>query len=231
MNRLFLTILFLILPSLQGCLQVEDESDTTIRLATTTSLRDSGLLNELLTDFTERSAIEVDVIAVGSGAAMSLAENGDVDVLIVHDPIREVEFIENGFAENMYLIYRGKVRLETEHTSLGVDKIREGEYFGVLELLSKSPKRLSSAIAQETTILYEIPYSHTLQECMPWLQRHFEQTRVLRERHLLEQGHFERTFSMCCSNASKRSAFPPHVSLEETLLKPSVSATTVGVIS
>ena len=42
MNRLFLTILFLILPSLQGCLQVEDESDTTIRLATTTSLRDSG---------------------------------------------------------------------------------------------------------------------------------------------------------------------------------------------
>ena len=100
MNRLCLTILFLILPSLQGCLQVEDESDTTIRLATTTSLRDSGLLDELLSDFTETPSIEVDVIAVGSGAAMSLAENGDVDVLIVHDPIRELEFIENGFAEN-----------------------------------------------------------------------------------------------------------------------------------
>ena len=100
MNRFFLTILFLILPSFQGCLQVEDESDTTIRLATTTSLRDSGLLDELLTDFIEKSSIEVDVIAVGSGAAMSLAENGDVDVLIVHDPTREHEFIENGFAEN-----------------------------------------------------------------------------------------------------------------------------------
>ena len=100
MNRLFLTILFLILPSLQGCLQVEDESNTTIRLATTTSLRDSGLLDELLTDFTKTSSIEVDVIAVGSGAAMSLAENGDVDVVIVHDPIQEVEFIESGFAEN-----------------------------------------------------------------------------------------------------------------------------------
>ena len=100
MNRLYLTFLFLILPSLQGCLQVEDESDTTIRLATTTSLRDSGLLDELLTDFTETSSIEVDVIAVGSGAAMSLAGNGDVDVLIVHDPIRELEFIKNGFAEN-----------------------------------------------------------------------------------------------------------------------------------
>ena len=100
MNRLYLTIIFLILPSLQGCLQVEDESDTTIRLATTTSLRDSGLLDELLTDFTKTSSIEVDVIAVGSGAAMSLAENGDVDVLIVHDPIRELEFIEGRYAEN-----------------------------------------------------------------------------------------------------------------------------------
>ena len=100
MNRFCLTIFLLILPSLQGCLQAENESDTTIRLATTTSLRDSGLLDELLPDFSQISNIEIDVIAVGSGAAMSLAENNDVDVLIVHDPIREFEFIENGFAEN-----------------------------------------------------------------------------------------------------------------------------------
>ena len=100
MNRLCLTIILLILPSLQGCLQSENVSDTTIRLATTTSLRDSGLLDELLPDFSSISNIEIDVIAVGSGAAMSLAENNDVDVLIVHDPIREFEFIENGFAEN-----------------------------------------------------------------------------------------------------------------------------------
>ena len=100
MNRLCIAIIILVLPSLQGCLQVEEESNTTIRLATTTSLRDSGLLDELLSDFSESSNIEVDVIAVGSGAAMSLAENDDVDVLIVHDPIREFEFIANGFAEN-----------------------------------------------------------------------------------------------------------------------------------
>ena len=99
MNRLCIAIIILVLPSLQGCIQVEEESNTTIRLATTTSLRDSGLLDELLSDFSESSNIEVDVIAVGSGAAMSLAENDDVDVLIVHDPIREFEFIENGFAE------------------------------------------------------------------------------------------------------------------------------------
>ena len=101
MNRLLFSILLLVLPSIQGCLQIEDESETvTIRLATTTSLRDSGLLSELLPEFTQRTGVEIDVIAVGSGAAMSLAQNKDVDVLIVHDPEREIEFIENGFAEN-----------------------------------------------------------------------------------------------------------------------------------
>ena len=101
MNRLYILVFLLLLPSLQGCLQpTNDGEKTTIRLATTTSLRDSGLLSVLLPEFTAQTGIHVDVIAVGSGAAMSLAQNDDVDVLIVHDPIRETEFIENGFAEN-----------------------------------------------------------------------------------------------------------------------------------
>ena len=101
MNRFLIVIFLMILPSLQGCLQTEDEPQTsTIRLATTTSLQDSGLLTELLPTFTDRTGTEIDVIAVGSGAAMSLAQNNDVDVLIVHDPIREMEFIADGFAEN-----------------------------------------------------------------------------------------------------------------------------------
>ena len=101
MKRLLIVIFLLLLPTLQGCLQAnEDDEKTTIRLATTTSLRDSGLLSVLLPEFTDETEVHVDVIAVGSGAALSLAENKDVDVLIVHDPIRELEFIENGFAEN-----------------------------------------------------------------------------------------------------------------------------------
>ena len=101
MHRLSFAILILVLPSIQGCLELEEDSDSiTIRLATTTSLRDSGLLSELLPEFTQQTGVEVDVIAVGSGAALALAENKDVDVLIVHDPKREMEFIENGFAEN-----------------------------------------------------------------------------------------------------------------------------------
>ena len=101
MNRFLVVILLMILPSFQGCLQAEGEPQTpTIRLATTTSLQDSGLLTELLPKYTERTGTQIDVIAVGSGAAMSLAQNNDVDVLIVHDPIREMEFIADGFAEN-----------------------------------------------------------------------------------------------------------------------------------
>ena len=101
MHRLSFAILILVLPSIQGCLELEEDFDSiTIRLATTTSLRDSGLLSELLPEFTQQTGVEVDVIAVGSGAALALAENKDVDVLIVHDPKREMEFIENGFAEN-----------------------------------------------------------------------------------------------------------------------------------
>ncbi len=101
MKRLTVVIFLFLLPSLQGCLQAnEDVEVTTIRLATTTSLRDSGLLSMLLPEFTDETEVHVDVIAVGSGAALSLAENKDVDVLIVHDPVRELEFIENGFAKN-----------------------------------------------------------------------------------------------------------------------------------
>lgn len=89
------------LPCLQGCFGSSEEiSDQTIRLATTTSMRDSGLLAELLPAFTAETGIEVDVIAVGSGAAMNLAKTNDVDVLISHSPANEEKFVEEGYAIN-----------------------------------------------------------------------------------------------------------------------------------
>ena len=89
------------LPCLQGCLAGNEEtSKETIRLATTTSMRDSGLLSELLPVFTEETGIHVDVIAVGSGAAMNLAKSNDVDVLISHSPVSEIQFVGDGYAIN-----------------------------------------------------------------------------------------------------------------------------------
>lgn len=67
-----------------------------IILATTTSTRDSGLLDEIISDFTYKTGYEVDVIAVGSGEAMKMGENGEADVLLVHSPAAEKAFVEAG---------------------------------------------------------------------------------------------------------------------------------------
>ena len=60
-----------------------------IRLATTTSTENSGLLNVILPLFETKYGGKVRVISVGTGAAMKLGENGDADVLLVHDPAGE----------------------------------------------------------------------------------------------------------------------------------------------
>ncbi|MCA9922066.1 MAG: substrate-binding domain-containing protein [Anaerolineales bacterium] len=65
-------------------------------LATTTSTNDSGLLDFILPDFEAQTGIRVDVVAVGTGQALALGENGDADVLLVHARAREDAFMEAG---------------------------------------------------------------------------------------------------------------------------------------
>jgi tungstate transport system substrate-binding protein len=66
-------------------------------LATTTSTENSGLLDVLIPLYEEQSGDSVKVIAVGSGAAMSMGERGDADVLLVHSPTAEQAFVDAGF--------------------------------------------------------------------------------------------------------------------------------------
>ena len=77
----------------------EAESKGTIILATTTSTKDSGLLDEILPVFEEESGYSVDVVSVGSGEAMTMGENGEADVLLVHSPAAEKEYVEGGHAD------------------------------------------------------------------------------------------------------------------------------------
>jgi tungstate transport system substrate-binding protein len=72
-------------------------SSSKLRLATTTSTADSGLLDAILPDFEQQYNIDVEVVAVGTGQALKLGENGDADVVLVHARQREEEFIANGF--------------------------------------------------------------------------------------------------------------------------------------
>ncbi len=65
-------------------------------LATTTSTQDSGLLDYLLPDFEKQFGAKIDVIAVGSGQALKLGEDGNADVLLVHSPAAEADFMKAG---------------------------------------------------------------------------------------------------------------------------------------
>jgi len=73
-----------------------------IILSTTTSTQDSGLLNFLLPEFTKQTGWEVDVVAVGSGAALRMGRDGDADVLLVHARTDELKFVEDGYGAVRY---------------------------------------------------------------------------------------------------------------------------------
>ncbi|MCU0727413.1 MAG: substrate-binding domain-containing protein [Planctomycetes bacterium] len=68
-----------------------------IRLATTTSTEDSGLLGFLLSPFEDREGVKVDRIAVGTGQALEISRRGDADIVLVHARAREDEFVAKGF--------------------------------------------------------------------------------------------------------------------------------------
>jgi tungstate transport system substrate-binding protein len=71
-----------------------------LRLATTTSTENSGLLRALLPQFETKFHVTVHVIAVGTGKALKLGENGDADVLLVHAPAAELAFMAAGHGVN-----------------------------------------------------------------------------------------------------------------------------------
>ncbi len=73
------------------------EQQAHIRLATTTSTYQSGLLDYLLPKFKDDSGYQVDVIAAGTGKALKMGENGDVDLVMTHAPEAEAEFVDKGY--------------------------------------------------------------------------------------------------------------------------------------
>ncbi len=73
------------------------EAKGKLMMATTTSTEDTGLLDYLKPLFLEDTGWDLEWTAVGTGEALKLGENGDVDVVLVHAKASEEEFVENGF--------------------------------------------------------------------------------------------------------------------------------------
>src|SRR5262245_10531753 len=71
--------------------------DKFIIVQSTTSTQNSGLFGHILPIFTEKTGIEVRVVAVGTGQALKNAENGDGDVVLVHSKPDEEKFVAEGF--------------------------------------------------------------------------------------------------------------------------------------
>jgi len=97
-RKLILILLsMLMLVQLTACASSKQQENKLVRLSTTTSVQDSGLLPELEKLFESRSGYSLDIVANGTGAAIKLGETGDADVILVHAKAAEEDFIESGF--------------------------------------------------------------------------------------------------------------------------------------
>ncbi len=111
-----------------------------LRLATTTSVYDSGLLDRLLPPFQRATGLQVEVLAVGTGQALRLAERGDVDAVLVHAPELEEEALRQGYLAEGFCLAANTFLL----VGPPADPARVGEAKDVLEAfrriaLAKAP--------------------------------------------------------------------------------------------
>lgn len=96
-------------------------------LATTTSTADSGLLGYLLPDFEQEFNCKVDVIAVGTGQAIKMGEDGDADVLLVHARAKEDEFVASGYGVNrLDVMYNDFIIVGSEADPAGIAGLTDG---------------------------------------------------------------------------------------------------------
>ena len=119
-KALIFTILGLIIFS--GVLNAEQR----MKMSTTTSTDNSGLLEVLIPPFEKMFDIKVDIIAVGTGKALKLGENGDVDIVFVHARGAEDKFVDEGFGVNRRdVMYNDFVIVGPENDPAGIKGMKD----------------------------------------------------------------------------------------------------------
>ncbi|MDI6740831.1 MAG: substrate-binding domain-containing protein [Candidatus Edwardsbacteria bacterium] len=110
-----LTAMALVTPAAQA------KSKQKLILATTTSAMDSGLLDFIVPVFEKANNCRVQIIAVGTGAAIRLGRDGNADVMLVHDPSAEEQAVKDGFAiDRRYLMYNDFVLIGPKEDPAGI---------------------------------------------------------------------------------------------------------------
>jgi tungstate transport system substrate-binding protein len=92
--RKFCNVLVLVATAV--AINASSAAEQSLVLASTTSVEASGLLAKILPQFTARTGITVNVVAQGTGKALDTARRGDADLLLVHDPEAEQQFMDEG---------------------------------------------------------------------------------------------------------------------------------------
>ncbi|WP_273702271.1 substrate-binding domain-containing protein [Acetomicrobium sp.] len=104
------------------------EAEDVLLMATTTSTDDTGLLDYLAPMFKEDTGITLQWTATGTGKALKLGENCDVDVLLVHDPDSEEKFIEAGYGvDRTQVMYNDFVIIGPEDDPAGIKGLSSTE--------------------------------------------------------------------------------------------------------
>lgn len=130
---LLLTIILLMGSTFGGCAKKE----RTMRLATTTSTQDSGLLDYLLPLFEKDTGIKVEVLAKGTGEALEIAKRGDADGLLVHAKSQELKFLEEGYGTDRYeVMYNDFVIVGPENDPLKLKEKASTDPIEAFKLIS-----------------------------------------------------------------------------------------------
>ncbi|HOB10238.1 MAG TPA: substrate-binding domain-containing protein [Acetomicrobium sp.] len=120
-------VLLLCLSFVQG---VACADEKVLLMATTTSTDDTGLLDYLAPLFKEDTGITLQWTATGTGKALKLGENCDVDVLLVHDPDSEKKFVEAGYGvDRTQVMYNDFIIIGPADDPAGIKGLTSTEAF------------------------------------------------------------------------------------------------------
>ncbi|MGL4981060.1 MAG: substrate-binding domain-containing protein [Fusobacteriaceae bacterium] len=105
-----------------------------ILIGTTTSLDDTGFLTELSKQLKDEKKVDIKWIAKGTGEALELGKRGDVDVLFIHDPVREDKFIKDGYGVKRHpLMYNHFVLVTSQDFNLDGFPTKIGEIMSKIQ--------------------------------------------------------------------------------------------------